>query len=90
MDPTWVIITGLGFDIAGAIFIVSPLLNYIRRIKDTEMGVKTSAYGPKKLGEYAYKKEWYIQRRVRIGLGLLIIGFSLQIVGNYFQNPPSF
>ena len=87
-ETTWLIIIGLFFDIAGAYLIVSPLLNYVRKIKGKEFGQKVDYYEEKEFVRPNPAKEFRIQTRVRIGLALLAFGFFLQIVGNWYQNQP--
>ena len=89
-EATWVIIAGLIFDIVGAILIVNPILNYIKKFKGSEFGEKVTYYQPKDSIRGDYEKDYKNQRKARIGLVLLLIGFCLQIIGNLLQNPPSF
>ena len=86
MEPTWVIIIGLGFDIVGAIFIVFPLLTLVKRTYG-DMNPEKERLRDDMLGAFWDDKK--IQRLAWIGIVLLSMGFSIQIVGNYYQNPPS-
>lgn len=88
-EATWLMIIGLGFDILGAVLIVSPLLNFIKKGKGKDMGQDVTWFEPKELvKESAFRSEWIAQKRARIGLGCLGFGFFLQMVGNWLQNPP--
>lgn len=87
MDPTWIIIIGLGFDIVGAIFIISPLLTLVKRTWGN-LNPEKESLRDDMLGQFWGDKR--IQRLAWIGIVLLSMGFGLQMVGNYFQNPPSF
>ena len=39
---------------------------------------------------HRYREDKDSQRNARVGVILLIFGFILQMIGNWFQNPPSF
>jgi len=89
IHPTWFIVVGLGFDIVGAGLIVSPLMNYMRkRVFKDEKGHKIIDYEPKQFVTDDYEKDHRIQTRVTIGFILLAVGFGLQMIGNWIQNPP--
>ncbi len=95
MDPTWIIIIGLGFDIAGAILIIKPLLERF----STMPGVKEDENKEASLKDHNGKPLYfslnpfshYARNRqlAWAGLILLCFGFVLQIIGNYYQNPPT-
>ena len=48
------------FDIVGAAFILSPLLNYVQRKRTAEMEKDTYYYEPKQFVTDDFKKEWYV------------------------------
>lgn len=88
-EATLLIVIGLVFDIIGAFLIIKPLL-YIytnhwgkkdpREDRGGELGMLD-------LNQKAEDDE-QAQKFSRIGLALLVIGFILQIIGNWLQNPP--
>jgi len=85
MDPTWIIIIGLGFDIIGAIFIVVPLLNLVNRTWGRLNPEKELLDNDMK---GMFRDDKRIQKLAWIGIVLLSVGFFLQGVGNWLQNPP--
>lgn len=95
-EATWLIIIGLGFDILGAIFIIRPLLDKVSKPPNEKENQNEEEYDEddKKKDETLYltMNPFSHYRRNRqlawIGLILLCIGFSLQIIGNWIQNPP--
>lgn len=88
-EATWLIIAGLGLDIIGAVFIIKPLLYIYNQHwghKDPRKD-KGGAHGLLDLNQKASDDE-KAQKFSRIGLTLLVVGFTLQIIGNWFLNPP--
>ena len=83
LDSVWIILMGLGMDIAGACLIVSPLLKLVKTNypdgtpKGSEMGMVDMKHG--------FNQDVESQRRAKVGLSLLIFGFILQGAGNYLQ-----
>jgi len=84
-EATWLIVIGLGFDIIGAIFIVGPLLNLVNRTWG-RMNPEKELLGNDMKGMFRDDKR--IQKLAWIGIILLSIGFAMQILGNWLQNPP--
>ena len=88
-EATFIVIFGLCFDIAGAIVIVKPILHRYTKIdKSKEIGAHIRDYVDRNQGredEKGYKD----QSRARLGVCLLSIGFILQAIGAWLENPPS-
>lgn len=84
--PTWLIVIGLGFDIVGAFLIVLPIVGRFVKIKDDQMGAPESGYVDKNTSEPNYELKGSI--KAKAGIALLVMGFVLQIIGNWFLNPP--
>ena len=82
---TWLIVIGLGFDIIGAIFIVFPLLSLVNRTWG-KLNPEKERVGNDMKGMFRDDKK--IQKLAWIGIVLLSVGFALQGVGNWLQNPP--
>ena len=86
IHPTWIIITGLALDIIGAVFIVGPLLTLVKRtwgdINPEKEKVKSDMLG-------MFWDDQRIQKFAWIGIVLLSVGFTMQIIGNYYQDPPN-
>ncbi len=95
-EATWLIIGGLVLDIFGAIFIIRPLLDKVSKPLNEKENKNEEEYDEddKKKDETLYLTMNPFSRYRRnhqlawIGLILLGIGFSLQIIGNWLQNPP--
>ena len=85
ISPTFIIITGLGLDIIGAIFIVFPLLTLVKRTWG-DMNPEKEHTRSDMLGMFWDDRR--VQRLAWIGIVLLSVGFAMQIVGNWLQNPP--
>ena len=86
---TLVVILGLSFDIAGGITIVTPLLRLVKRNHPNPPDPNSSELGLVDLRHH-YREDKKAQRNARIGIGLLIMGFALQALGAWLENPPSF
>jgi len=90
-DFTWLVITGLGFDVAGAILILFPLLHLVKINNpkgDPSPNEKRFVGGIVDL-KHGYDQDVKAQTGARIGLGFLVFGFILQIIGNWLQSLPS-
>lgn len=85
MEPVWFIVIGLGFDIVGACLIISPWLYFKRwtpdRVRHGHMDGISEVPESKKRNRERSLMLW--------GFVFLIFGFILQIVGNWYQNPPT-
>ena len=93
MEGVFYIITGLIFDIAGAIFIIRPLLDRVRKLpeeeeieeeieeEEEENKIEKLFLTMNPFSQYRrnYQLAW-------TGLILLCLGFVLQIIGNYIQS----
>jgi len=110
-EATWIIITGLGLDIIGALLIIGPLRQrkyMIKRLWKTFQEI-FEAIGKSKEGKIEEISPQSNREKIdRIaenlserqieelkgytklswGIAILILGFILQIIGNWFQNPP--
>jgi len=71
-------------DIIGAIFIVFPLLTLVKRTWGDANPEKEQTRSDM-LG--MFWDDQRVQRLAWIGIVLLTIGFTLQIIGNWFKNP---
>jgi len=90
-EATWFIIVGLFFDICGAILIVGTIVKWKWSYTPGEAMAEADPLRSDKPGSAA---GWYAKKRTKynrlswFGLGLLGLGFFLQMVGNWLQNPP--
>lgn len=85
-EITWIIVIGLGFDILGAFLIISPWLYFQKWNYEKILDEVNSE---KRITPEVIRKRNRQQKFMLIGFGLLILGFILQIMGNWSQNPPS-
>ncbi len=89
-EATWLIIGGLVLDIFGAYFVLRPLIHLYKRYWEDEKPDLESKES-RIFGRYdakIVKEQKRDQREARIGFTLLGVGFFLQILGNWWQNPP--
>jgi len=82
---TWLVITGLGFDIVGASLIIKPILRWKRRWTAGELADEME---PRGKWDKLTKERRITNFMAWIGLGFLITGFFLQIIGNWLQSLP--
>jgi len=77
------VVIGLGIDIAGAFLILSPLLHLYKRFwGDVKPDMDSESHtlsAPQKETANAQLRD---QREARMGFVLLVIGFTIQIIGN--------
>jgi len=85
IHSTWIIIIGLWLDIAGVIFVVSPWLYFKRWNYNNTLADIISQQ--RDVNDEASRRNKQNILMV-IGFILLASGFILQIIGNYYQNPP--
>lgn len=78
------VVIGLIFDIVGAIFVIEPVVTQFRNYEKLSFFKKSllSSKTIDKLEENHIKQS---QKKGMLGLRILILGFILQIIGNYFQ-----
>jgi len=94
-EATWWIVIGLGFDIAGAIFIIKPLLEKFSRLPGVKEDENEEVSLKDEKGKELYFSlnpfSHYARNRQLAWTGLIMLcfGFILQIIGNWIQNPPS-
>ena len=90
-EATWLIIIGLGIDIIGAYFVLRPLLYLYKRYWGNEKpDLKSKELNMFSGDDSEIVKEQIVnQSEVRIGFTLLVIGFVMQMIGNWILNPPS-
>ncbi|MCH7648780.1 MAG: hypothetical protein IIA83_09255 [Thaumarchaeota archaeon] len=81
---TILILFGLALDICGAFLIVRPLLNY-RIFKLTPSDYYLKKAMDKQWVEGAYPKDRREATQIWFGLAFLVVGFSIQMVGNYMR-----
>lgn len=87
MEPTWFVLFGLGFDIAGAFLIVEPILTRFVRIDPRkQQGAPTGDYRDKAQTEPDYEHK--TSNQAWFGFGFLAFGFLLQFIGTWLKNPP--
>ena len=78
------VIIGLAVDIVGAAFIISPLLHQLERFRSISFFARTS----RSETSDTWRQEMYLrddQNKARLGLNILVLGFLLQILGNFYQ-----
>lgn len=85
MDTTIVLILfGLALDICGAFLIIRPLLNYrIFKLSPSDYYLKKST--ERQWVEGAYEREKHDASQSWIGVSCLMVGFLLQMIGNYMR-----
>jgi len=81
VDGYFLVMLGLGIDVFGAILIIAPLLNQYERYEQQKFRERS------KIGsDYQERSNiWNDQNQAKLGLSILVMGFLLQILGNYFQ-----
>jgi len=78
----FLVMIGLALDILGAILIISPLINqYLINYNQRFFKSSTEVFNQMREDRILISN----QNRARLGLLILIFGFALQILGNYFQ-----
>lgn len=82
MEGLIFILFGLVLDICGALLIIKPLLNIIKKLDPKKQQGAPEKYAIQSTDE---DTEWKYQNWARYGLMFLVIGFVLQILGNYLQ-----
>jgi len=78
------VIIGLAVDIVGALFIISPLLHQLERFRT--LAFFAGAHDDETFDNW--RREDYLrddQNKAKLGLSILVLGFLLQILGNYYQ-----
>ncbi len=89
-EATWLIVFGLVIDIIGAYLVLRPLLYLYKRY----WGDKKPDLDSKELRMFSSPDKEIVkdqdtnQSEARIGFVLLVIGFVMQIIGNWILNPP--
>jgi len=82
VDGYFLVMLGLGIDIVGAILIIAPLLNQYERYEQQKWRERSKI----SMGDYQERSNiWNDQNQAKLGLSILVMGFLLQILGNYFQ-----
>jgi len=82
MEGLVFILFGLALDICGAFLIIRPLLNRIKKLDPKKQQGAPEKYAIQYTDE---DTELKYQKWARCGLVFLVIGFGLQILGNYLQ-----
>ena len=83
MESTHLIIIGLIFDIIGVVLIISPWLYFQRWTPNRVMREHMEG-----ITDHVEAKKRNLQRDlILIGFAFLVIGFILQIIGNWYQTP---
>lgn len=83
MDPRWLSVAGLILDIAGTIVLVSVL--FVTKAKALELGVsRYASVTPEENLKLPQVRDRLTQSCwAKIGLGLLLLGFVLQLIGTW-------
>ncbi len=89
-DASTLIIFGLLFDIGGAFLVLRPLLYLYKRYWGDEKpdldSKEMRVFSPE--DKEIVREQNTTQSEARIGFTLLVIGFAMQIIGNWKLNPP--